>query len=107
MSQSLIKTFAASTTALAMVLTMGSPSLAQDAVEEDEAYEDDQYIVVTGARIRQGGAQDIKHFRSVSLDGSFLPPASSLTLEGLLGEHDLHGPITTHAQATRVTAWGR
>ena len=60
----------------------------QPIIEED----DNNAIIVTGARIRQGGAQDIKHFRSVSLDGSFLPPSSSLTLEGLMGEHDLTLP---------------
>lgn len=54
-------------------------------------------IVVTGARVRQGGAQDAKHFRSIALDEldeQGLPSASSLTLEGLMGEHDLTLPTT-------------
>lgn len=61
----------------------------QDSVppeEEEEAlYES---IVVTGARVRQGGVQDIRHFRSVAEDGQ-MPRPESLTVEGLMGEHDL------------------
>jgi Ca-activated chloride channel family protein len=45
-------------------------------------------IVVTGTKVRQGGAQDIGHFRSVAQDEG-MPRPESLTLEGLLGEHDL------------------
>ncbi|MCB2089600.1 MAG: VWA domain-containing protein [Sphingomonadaceae bacterium] len=65
------------------------PLLAQDTGDDDAA---DQNIIVTATRIRQGGAQDIKHFRSVAFDGSFLPHTNSLSLEGLLGEHDLTLP---------------
>lgn len=83
----------------ALLLALSAPAVpafAQDdaalpAEEEEEI--DYSAVIVTGAvRVRQGGAQDIKHFRSISLDGEFLPPASSLTLEGLLGEHDLTLP---------------
>ncbi|GAA4643901.1 hypothetical protein GCM10023115_18610 [Pontixanthobacter gangjinensis] len=56
------------------------------------AAEDEDLVIVTATRIRQGGAQDIKQFRSISLDGAFLPRAESLTIEGLLGEHDLTLP---------------
>ncbi|MFZ1742627.1 MAG: VWA domain-containing protein, partial [Pontixanthobacter sp.] len=54
--------------------------------------DEDNVVIVTATRIRQGGAQDIKQFRSVSLDGAFLPRPESLTIEGLLGEHDLTLP---------------
>lgn len=48
-------------------------------------------IVVTGTRVRQGGAQDIGHFRSVAADVG-MPRPESLTIEGLMGEHDLDLP---------------
>lgn len=82
--------------ALAAGITGTAPAFAQDQDRDDE-------IVVT-AQMRQGGAQDIRHFRSVSLDGSFLPEAASLTLEGLLGEHDLTLPVNrTCAQVFCLT----
>lgn len=74
----------------AAALALPLPAIAQDS-DDDEA-SDLGNIIVTATRIRQGGAQDIKHFRSVSLNGDFLPPADSLTLEGLMGEHDLTLP---------------
>ena len=79
-------------TAGAMAATFAfTPVAAQDSGDDEENVENT--LIVTGARIRQGGAQDIKHFRSVSVDGSTsLPRASSLTLEGLMGEHDLTLP---------------
>jgi Ca-activated chloride channel homolog len=79
-------TLAASALAL-LAITPARSQEVQD--EEDDALGE---IIVTSARIRQGGAQDIRHFRSVSLDGSFLPDTSSLTIEGLMGEHDLTLP---------------
>jgi Ca-activated chloride channel family protein len=51
-------------------------------------------IIVTGTRVRQGGAQDIGHFRSVAADEG-MPRPESLTVEGLLGEHDLDLPSAT------------
>jgi Ca-activated chloride channel family protein len=48
----------------------------------------DSAIVVTGMRVRQGGMQDIRHFRSVAAEGE-MPRPESLTAEGLMGEHDL------------------
>lgn len=66
------------------------PTQAQDAAEQqdEEQYSD---IIVT-SRIRQGGAQDIKHFRSMAISTQTLPRPESLTLEGLMGEHDLTLP---------------
>lgn len=77
----------------ALLLSSAIPvtAMAQDAGDEDE--QGLGSIIVTATRIRQGGAQDIKHFRSASLDGSHtLPSPNSLTLEGLMGEHDLTLP---------------
>lgn len=74
-------------------LFLVSPVTAQDAQDEDEASQ----IIVTGSLIRQGGAQDVQHFRSIALvdlQNQGLPNASSLTVEGLLGEHDLALPST-------------
>ncbi|MDY7098527.1 MAG: VWA domain-containing protein [Pseudomonadota bacterium] len=68
---------------------------AQDAGPPED--EDDSLgtIIVTATKIRQGGAQDVKHFRSIALDQADLqglPNTSSFTIEGLMGEHDLTLP---------------
>lgn len=47
-----------------------------------------ELVVVTGSFVRQGGAQDIRHFRSIAEDVG-MPRPESLTVEGLFGEHDL------------------
>lgn len=75
---------------------LGGGALAQDTEDEDSA----GYDIVVTASVRQGGAQDIRHFRSVSLDGSFLPETSDLTLEGLMGEHDLTLPTDKPCRQT-------
>ena len=76
----------------ALILT-SFPVITQAQDAGDEEQDAVGSIIVTGARIRQGGAQDIKHFRSVSVNGGqSLPHANSLTLEGLMGEHDLTLP---------------
>lgn len=54
--------------------------------DEDELLDS---IAVTGARIRAGGAQDINHFRSLAFEEGQMPRPESLTVEGLLSEHDL------------------
>ncbi|HYW16315.1 MAG TPA: VWA domain-containing protein [Allosphingosinicella sp.] len=56
--------------------------------EEEVSPEGFESIVVTGSRIRQGGMQDIRHFRSVAAEGD-MPRPESLTAEGLMGEHEL------------------
>lgn len=85
--------------AAAALLLVPAPLLAQDVQappppppEEEEQY-DDMSIIVTGTRVRQGGAQDIRSFRSIAADVG-MPRPESLTLEGLLGEHDLDLPAT-------------
>lgn len=81
--------------ALASLLLV-TPVSAQDGTSAVQADEDDDVVIVTAARIRQGGAQDAKHFRSIALEGSDekLPQASSFNLEGLMAEHDLLLPST-------------
>lgn len=74
------------TTGMALLAAMPCAGMAQasDPPEDQEAYDN---IVVTA--VRQGGAQDISHFRQASFDSDALPPIDSLTVEGLFGEHDL------------------
>ncbi|MEM8725599.1 MAG: VWA domain-containing protein [Pseudomonadota bacterium] len=90
-----------------------TPALAQDAAPDDNdeiIIEESQTVIVTATRVTQGGAQDVKHFRSIALDEfseEGLPRASSFTVEGLLSEHDLVLPskggceqlfcVSTHA----------
>lgn len=85
------KFFHSSLTTLALLATAAPlPTFAQDVLQDDD--ESLGEVIVTGARIRQGGAQDIQHFRSTALSATTLPRPESLTAEGLLGEHDLTLP---------------
>ncbi len=86
---------------LALTLALAAlapPAWGQDTTDEQD--DSDKTIIVTAARIRQGGAQDIAHFRSVSLNGDFLPATNDLTIEGLMGEHDLTLPETRPCRQT-------
>jgi len=88
-----VKFLHTSLAALALLATAAPPPvLAQDSAGQDDEDADYSSIVVTGARIRQGGTQDIQHFRATALSASTLPRPESLTVEGLLGEHDLTLP---------------
>jgi Ca-activated chloride channel homolog len=94
-----------------------SPAYAQDASPPPEDEEDILgTVIVTGTRVTQGGAQDVKHFRSIALDEfskESLPETASFTVEGLLSEHDLVLPskrdctqlfcVATHAKASART----
>lgn len=83
--------------ALSAALLAFAPLAAQEASvlpEEEEQEETDDTIIMTGSmRVRQGGAQDIRHFRSIAADVG-MPRPESLTIEGLMGEHDLSLPAT-------------
>ena len=59
---------------------------------EESAASSMSAITVTATRVRQGGAQDVKHFRSIALNEFGLPQTASFTIEGLMGEHDLALP---------------
>lgn len=77
-------------------LAFAPPAFAQSTQAPPEQEEqDDMSVIVTGTRIgvRQGGAQDVRHFRSVAAEVG-MPRPESLTLEGLMGEHDLTLPGT-------------
>ena len=52
---------------------------------EDEELEE---AVVTGMRVSQGGAQDIKYFRG-EVEFQRIPHPNDLTAEGLMSEHDI------------------
>ncbi|GGZ05923.1 hypothetical protein GCM10011614_20940 [Novosphingobium colocasiae] len=67
-----------------MALLACTPALAQDQDDQNQIYLGD--IIVTAA-VRQGGAQDIRHFRQTAATG--MPRPEMLTVEGLMGEHDL------------------
>ncbi len=70
------------------------PATANTPQQEEDDAANDEMIVVTGSmRVRQGGAQDIKHFRDVASDVG-MPRPESLTVEGLMGEHDLTLPAS-------------
>lgn len=71
-----------------------APALSPDDKDKDQQQQQDAVgygnIVVTGTKIRQGGAQDARHFRASANIG--MPRPESLTIEGLMGEHDLTLP---------------
>lgn len=66
-----------------LVLLSSHPASAQESDDDDQSLGE---IIVTAA-VRQGGAQDIRHFRQTAATG--MPRPEMLTVEGLLGEHDL------------------
>ncbi|MGF7148587.1 Ca-activated chloride channel family protein [Sphingomonas zeicaulis] len=73
---------------LSLALMLPAPAvLAQEPPPQEEEQDFDD-IVVTSMRVRQGGAQDVRHFRKVALEAG-IPQPDSLTVEGLMGEHDL------------------
>lgn len=78
--------------AITLALMLAPVSGSAQTVDDQDDQEDLSNIVVTATSVRQGGAQDIRHFRSVALDGDFLPQTFDLTMEGLMGEHDLTLP---------------
>lgn len=89
-SRGLAKRLAKLAIGIALPLAIIPLASAQDTQDEDEDIGD--VIVVTS--MRQGGAQDISHFRSIALGNDALPRTESLTVEGLLGGHDLTLPST-------------
>lgn len=104
----MIRSLLLSTALVASLVT--TPAFAQAVEDEDET--DVSNIVVTGSmRVRQGGQQDIKHFRSIALEDG-MPRPEGLSLEGLMGEHDLTLPtkrgcaqlfcLTTEAMAANL-----
>jgi len=106
----------ASATRRTMLLAASLPLFASPALAQDEEEDHSGTIIIT-ATVRQGGAQDVEHFRSIALEdinGQGLPNADSFTMEGLLGEHDLTLPtsdgctqlfcIDTHVMPANIPA---
>lgn len=96
---------------LAALPALATPAMAQDAAPPEDEDDASAALIVTATRITQGGAQDVKHFRSIALDElgeAGLPQAAGFTVEGLLSEHDLVLPakkacaqlfcVATHAK---------
>lgn len=81
------------TIAAAALLACSVPAFAQDIDEDEDQYDYEDTVVVTSMRVRQGGAQDIGHFRETAADGE-MPRPELLTVEGLFGEHDLTLPAS-------------
>ena len=79
---------AASVLALALV---SAPAWSQVQPPPDDEPVIEEMVVVTGMRVRQGGAQDINHFRGQSEAGQ-IPMPDTLTPEGLMGGYDLQIP---------------
>lgn len=85
--------------AAAIALAAPFPAIAQDTQDEEDANAASE-IVVTSTRVRQGGAQDIKHFRAMA-DIEGLPRPEGISVEGLMGDYDLTLPAA--AQSCRQT----
>jgi Ca-activated chloride channel family protein len=73
--------FAAALLVPAVVLSSVPPDPQDQSQDLDE-------IAVTGLRVGQGGAQDIKYFRG-EVDLNRIPHPNDFTAEGLMSEHDL------------------
>jgi Ca-activated chloride channel family protein len=74
----------------ALVAAAATPVFAQTTPPEDDGSDVD-VVVVTGSRIRQGGAQDINHFRGEA-QAERIPMPGTLTPEGLMGDYDIQIP---------------
>jgi Ca-activated chloride channel family protein len=55
-------------------------------------------VIVSGMRVRQGGAQDINHFRG-EVAAKRIPMPDTITPEGLMGDYDLVIPGTRSCEA--------
>lgn len=79
---------AASVLALALV---SAPALAQTPPPQDEQIDVESVVVTGSMRVRQGGAQDINHFRGEAA-ANRMPLPDTLTPEGLMGGYDIKIP---------------
>ena len=69
----------------AMAVAMTAPLAAQEGEGKLE--------IISGDDPARLDVRDIEQFREVAADGSFLPRADALSLEGLLGDYDLALPL--------------
>ncbi len=80
----------------ASALAQSTPDQKDQDQQADDSGAD---VVVTAMKVRQGGAQDITHFRSIASDVG-MPRPESLTAEGLMGEYDLTLPAAARCAQT-------
>ncbi|MDB5430704.1 MAG: hypothetical protein JWP35_1820 [Caulobacter sp.] len=74
---------------LALILgAAAAPGFARDDDRDRSSGTEVNEVVVTAARVRQGGAQDINHFRGEA-QAQRIPFPDDLTAEGLMGDYDL------------------
>ncbi len=71
-----------------LVLTLPMLAAAADPPEKQEESAELEEAVVTGMRVGQGGAQDIKFFRG-EVAFARIPHPETFTAEGLMSEHDI------------------
>lgn len=81
------------------LLALAPPAFAQDLPPPEEEEQSDESIVVTGTRVRQGGAQDIHHFRSTAADVGMPRPES-----GLVFNYQARGATLTMVHETSPVA---
>lgn len=64
------------------------PAVSTAQIDDEEQYDQ---IIVTGSRLQvtQGGAQDVKFFRTRVMEDNVIPAPGAITSEGLLSEHNL------------------
>jgi len=80
--------------AAAIALAAPFPATAQD--KQDQEDETSEIVVTSSLRVRQGGAQDIKHFRAMA-DIEGLPRPEGISVEGLMGDYDLTLPAAAQS----------
>jgi Ca-activated chloride channel homolog len=85
----LLRSFGVAFAAALLVPAVVLPSIPADPQDQQELDE----IAVTGMRVGQGGAQDIKFFRG-EVELNRIPHPDTFTAEGLMSEHDLVLPET-------------
>lgn len=78
---------------LSALSLFAQPVMAQSVGEEDTEEQYLDIVVTASMRVSQGGTQDINHFRQMAIEEDEMPRPESLTVEGLLGQHDLPLPL--------------
>jgi Ca-activated chloride channel family protein len=72
---------------VASVAALSFPLIVSSSIPPDKDQELNE-VVVTGFRVGQGGAQDIKYFRG-EVEFQRIPHPNDFTAEGLMSEHDI------------------
>lgn len=85
--------------AIALMAALGSTPVAASSTPDDDDAAVGAIVVTGSLRVRQGGAQDIGHFRGEA-ERKQIPFPDSITPEGLMGPYDLQ--IGAAADCTRL-----